>query len=310
MLTYSKLSRKPGQFRSFTGLEVGEFDSLFETVNSKYKEHETRRLFKKDRIRAMGGGRSYKVELKGRIIMLLMYYRLYITYSLTSYLFDLDQSNVWRDIRNLEPLIKRCIPLPEKVYKRTKRIGTLEELLEYYPEMKAFIDATEQEIPRPKDKKKRKSHYSGKKKRHTVKTQVTTNRKGVIIHKTKHVEGKKHDYTLYKETQPSIPPDVEVDMDSGYQGIQKDFPDLKSRLPVKKPKGKELTDEQKEHNKKLSKERVKVEHAIGKVKKFGIMGEKFRNRLERYDDVSSIVSGLVNFRLLLKDGVDLSRFVG
>ena len=42
--------------------------------------------------------------------------------------------------------------------------------------MKAFLDATEQEIPMPKNKRRRKSHYSGKKKRYTVKTQIITNK--------------------------------------------------------------------------------------------------------------------------------------
>jgi hypothetical protein len=41
-----------------------------------------------------------------------------------------------------------------------------------------------------------------------------------------------------------------------------------------------------------------AEHTICRIKKFGIMGNKFRNKLERYDNVSSIVSGLVNFRIM------------
>jgi len=44
--------------------------------------------------------------------------------------------------------------------------------------MKAFIDATEQEIPGPKNRRRQKTYYSGKKKRHTVKTQVMVNKKG------------------------------------------------------------------------------------------------------------------------------------
>ncbi len=110
--------------------------------------------------------------------MLLIYYRLYITFSLTGFLFDLDQSNVHRNIKHLEPLVKGCIPLPKKVHKMTKKIDDIGELLKYFPEMKAFLDATEQEIPRPKNKRRRRNYYSGKKKRHTVKTQVMVNKKG------------------------------------------------------------------------------------------------------------------------------------
>lgn len=310
MLTYSKLIKKPKQFRSFTGLDVEEFDSLYGIVEGNYKESEKRRLGRENRKRAIGGGRPFKLELNDRLLMLLVYYRLYITYALSSFLFDLDQSNVWRDIKHIEPLVKRCIPLPKKVHRRIRRIGTLEELEEYFPELKAFLDATEQEIPRPKNKRRRKSHYSGKKKKHTVKTQLIINKKGLIIHKSRHTKGRKHDYELYKETHPSIPPDVEVEVDLGYQGIEKDFPEIKAKIPRKKPRGKERSKEDKRYNKKCSRERVIVEHVISRMKKFGAMGEKFRNRLGRYDDVTSIVSGLVNFRVLLKEGVDLRGFVG
>ena len=96
--------------------------------------------------------------------MLLVYYRLYITFTLSGFLFDLDQSNICRDISILEPLIKQCIPLPKKLYKRTRRLRTIDEVEEYFPGFKAFIDSSEQEIPRPtKNKRKRKSYYSGKK---------------------------------------------------------------------------------------------------------------------------------------------------
>ncbi|MEM3129435.1 MAG: transposase family protein [Nitrososphaerales archaeon] len=121
--------------------------------------------------------------------MLLVYYRLYITYTLSGFLFNLDQSNVCRDIRVLEPLVKKCIPLPKKVYSNARRARTIEEVETYFPcfkAFKAFIDASEQEIPRPKNKRRRKSYYSGKKKRHTVKTQYMVNGDGLIIHKSNH----------------------------------------------------------------------------------------------------------------------------
>ncbi|MBV9179494.1 MAG: hypothetical protein JO297_20895 [Nitrososphaeraceae archaeon] len=55
----------------------------------------------------------------------------------------------------------------------------------------------------------------------------------------------------------------------------------------------------KRHNRKHSKLRVVVEHTLSRIKKFGIMGTKFRNKLGRYDHhASDIVSGLVNFRIM------------
>jgi len=272
------------------------------------------RLDREDRRRAVGGGRKFKLPLRERFLMpantkclwpqnqgfcgLLVYYRLYITYSLTSFLFDIDVSNVWRDIKHLEPLVKQCMPIPEKIEAKIGKIGKVDELIEIFPDMSAFTDATEQEIPRPKDKQKRKDYYSGKKKKHTIKTQITNNKKGLILHISKSVEGKKHDYTLFKEHPPPIPKNIERNHDSGYQGIKKDFPELKVKIPYKKPKGGELTEAQKEYNKELRRERVVSEHTIGKMKKYEIMGSKFRNRPERYDTMTSIVGGFVNYKLM------------
>jgi len=310
MLTYSKLAKKPKQFRSFTGLEAEEFDKLFGFVSREYPEYERERLERKGRERAIGAGRPFKLELRDRLLMLLVYYRQYMSYALAGYLFDLDLSNVCRDIRQLEPLVKRCIPLPKKVHNRAKKIGTIEELLTYYPELKAILDATEQEIPRPKNRRRRKSYYSGKKKRHTVKTQLIVNRKGLIVDKRGPFRGRKHDYRIFKDTHPRIPPDVEIEADSGYQGIQDDFPGIRSRIPVKKQRGRKLGEKARKRNRKLSKSRVVVEHVLSKMKKFGIMGQEFRNGLGHYGDMTDIVSGLVNFRTMLKEGMDVSAFVG
>src|SRR5512134_2529499 len=116
--------------------------------------------------------------------MLLVYYKLYITNSLSGFLFDLNQSNVHRDIRYMEPAVKSCIPLPQKLYNITRRLRTVQEVEIYFLGFQAFIDSTEQEIPRPKNNKRKKEYYSGKKKkRPTVKTQYMVNKEGTILHK-------------------------------------------------------------------------------------------------------------------------------
>lgn len=310
MLNYSKLSKKPETFRRFTGLAPEEFDDLYAKIENEYPRYKAKRLDRKDRKRAIGAGRRFKLDLIDRLLMFLVYYRLYITYCLSGFLFDLDQSNVYRNIKYLEPVVGGCIPLPEKVSKKTQRIGDIDELLKYFPELKVFVDATEQEIPRPKNKRKRKNYYSGKKKRHTVKTQIMVNKKGMILHKTKHVNGKKHDYDLFKgKGPPPLPPDVEIGMDLGYQGVEKDFPHLKTKIPIKKKREKDLSKKDKRCNKKLRRERVIVEHTIGRMKKFGIMGNEFRNNLKWYDNMVSIVSGLVNFELMREEGFILATSV-
>jgi hypothetical protein len=122
----------------------------------------------------------------------------------------------------------------------------------------------------------------------------------LILHKTRHDRGRIHDYEIFKNKHPTTPLQVENILDLGYLGVKDDFPTVKYVLSFKKKKKTELSDEEKKYNRKHSKLRVTVEHAISRIKKFGIMGTKFRNRLVRYDHASDIVSGLVNFRIIMR----------
>jgi DDE superfamily endonuclease/Helix-turn-helix of DDE superfamily endonuclease len=307
LLNYNGLSKKPSLFQSLTGLKVSEFDNFYTQAVGKYGDCEARRLARPDRKRKVGAGYPFKLPLQERLLMFLIYYRLYITSTLTGVLFDLDQSNVLKDIHKLEQLVKEILPIPSKLHDKARRLQRVEEIEAMFPEFKAFIDATEQEIPRPKDKQKRKTHYSGKKKRHTVKTQLTVNSNGLIIHKTAHAKGSTHDYSLYKRSHPHLPSKVRQGFDLGYVGIKQDFPGLNCVLPFKKKnpgRGKrgvklqELPEDQKALNKALTRERIVVEHTNSRVKKFLIWGGEFRNRAKRYDVMTDIVSGLINFRIL------------
>ena len=68
----------------------------------------------------------------------------------------MDQSNICRDIQKIERLIRACIPIPQKIYHITKRLKTPEEVEQYFPGSMAFIDSTEQQIPKPVDNNKRR----------------------------------------------------------------------------------------------------------------------------------------------------------
>ena len=163
----------------------------------------------------------------------------------------------------------------------------------------AFTDCSEQPIPRPKNWIRRKMYYSGKKKKHTVKNLYTSNQKGLIVYKTGHNQmGKRHDYRIYKKNHPDLPEDVMSMYDLGFLGVEKDYQKQKSSLPIKKGKGCDLTAQEKEYNKNHSAKRIVIEHAICRIKKYRIMNDVFRNRLRKYDRISDIVSGLVNYRIM------------
>ena len=300
MLSYDRLSKKPLLFKSFTGLTVQEFDDIYDKeITKRYNKYENKRLSKrKDRKRATGAGRHFKLDVKNRFLMILIYYRLYITYTLAGFLFDLDQSNICRDIQKIESLVRQCLPIPKKIYRITKRLRTLDEVEKYFPGFIAFIDSTEQQIPRPIDNKRKKEYYSGKKKRHTVKTQMMVNNLSIILHKTGHKKGRRHDYKIYRENHPVTPKQVVNVFNLGCLGVEKDFPEQLSSLPNRKKRNHQLSEEEIEYNKGHSKKRIVIEHTICRLKKYRIMNDVFRNRLKKYDMVSDIVSGLVNYRIM------------
>jgi len=306
-LNYDVLSRKPLIFKSFTGLEIQELDALYSKIKDSHATYEEKRLHREDRKRKIGAGHPFKLSLKDRLVMLLMYHRLYVTSTLLGFLFNLGQTNVLKNIRILEPLVKEVLPLPRKIHQRARRLGTLDEVEALFPGFKAFLDATEQEVPRPRAKAKRKTHYSGKKKRHTVKTQITVNADGLILHKTPHARGSRHDYALFKWRHPRLPDNVCLGLDLGYDGVQNDYPGFNALVPFKRRgpgrgkrgvKAVELSCEEKGFNRWLSGERVVVEHTVSRVKKFRIMAHEFRNRLKHYDVMTDIVCGLVNLRII------------
>ena len=98
MITYLKLSKKPKQFLSFTGITLQQFDVLVKDVKKQYQVTEKVRLSKRKRLRKIGAGHKFDLGIEDKLVMLLVYYRLYITCELAGYLFDLDQSNVNRNI--------------------------------------------------------------------------------------------------------------------------------------------------------------------------------------------------------------------
>jgi len=154
-----------------------------------------------------------------------------------------------------------------------------------------IIDATEQPIERPK--KGQKPFYSGKKKRHTIKTEIRISPKGRIVPVSKPKPGSVHDFELHK-TEPPIPKDARAFVDSGYQGLAKLHHEME--WPYKATKTKPLDAEEKEYNRALSRIRVKVENIIGDLKTFRILSDRYRNKCKRYNVKFNIIAGIVNLK--------------
>lgn len=159
-------------------------------------------------------------------------------------------------------------------------------------------DGTEREIPRPVDYDEQKEQYSGKKKRHTVKNAVIITVFCLIHFVSKNVSGKTHDKKM-ADTMYSFPVPCLLYQDTGYQG----YALVKATIiqPVKKTKGKVLPEEQKEFNKKVSRIRVRVEHAIGSAKFMKIVKGECRLRANSFvERIFATCAALHNLRIKIK----------
>jgi membrane-bound lytic murein transglycosylase B len=143
-----------------------------------------------------------------------------------------------------------------------------------------------------------KKSITQEKKRHTRKHTTGSTRKKRIILLSKAKAGKVHDKKQLDENDwvSNIPDAVVIEGDLGYQGLQKEFVNV--RLPHKKPKGQELTEAQKQENREFSSQRVKCEHAHAGMKRYNSVTAVYRNRIPDFDDRLMLnAAGLWNFYL-------------
>jgi hypothetical protein len=180
-----------------------------------------------------------------------------------------------------------------------RKLGSLEEFIERFPAVKeVIIDGTERPVQRPKDSQRQKEHYSGKKKRHTRKHITGSTRKKRVIILTKARPGTVRDKRQLDEAElvENIPEEIPIEGDLGFQGLQHEFENI--HLPHKKPKGKELTEQQKQENREFSRQRVKCEHAHAGIKRYNSVSAVYRNRVTDFDDrLMLVAAGLWNLYL-------------
>jgi hypothetical protein len=112
---------------------------------------------------------------------------------------------------------------------------------------------------------------------------------------TAFANGKRHDFRLFKESKTRIHSTIQADTDTGYQGIKRFHSN--SVLPKKRTKKNPLSAADKAANRKISSERVGNEHAIGFIKRFKILSERYRNRRKRFGLRFNLIAGICNFEL-------------
>jgi len=287
MTLYARLRKKPTTFRQFTGLTVAAFDTLRDELEPALAARKAKGLTRRPRRRKPGAGRKPKLGPDDRLLLVLMYYRVYVTQAVLGGLFGVDAGTACRVIRATGLALAGVFRIPE----RQVRVGA-GELAE------AFVDATEQPTYRPKRGQKR--YYSGKKKRHTIKHQVVVvrkkkrpgrggprKRKVRIAAVSGAAPGATHDKKVYDRSGLELPDGVPGAGDTAYLGTR-------LQVPTRKPRGRPLTRRQKAGNRRLARRRVVVEHGIGKMKVWRIAADRYRNPRSRHTVMMKNVAGLHN----------------
>jgi hypothetical protein len=297
MLHVNKLFVNERLCKAMTGMSSKEFQALvpgFSQVLTEYRY--TLRPLRK---RKVGGGQKGKLPtVEDKLAFILMYLKIYPTYDVLGFFVDRDRGKCCRSVQLLLPVLEqtlgRTLALPER------KTHSLKEVFERFPELKdVFVDGTERRVQKPKGLKKRNKLYSGKKKATTRKTVIVSDEKKRILYMSKTKSGRRHDKRLADKAHlfTTIPPDVAVWTDTGFQGAQKQHRNIV--MPLKASKKHPLTLEQKENNRVVSSFRVVSEHAIGGFKRFKAAADVYRNRLPNLDDLmTEVACGLWNFHLV------------
>jgi hypothetical protein len=249
-----------------------------------------------------------------RLGAVLTYLRLHLPQALVGMLFGVGQEDVSRDLRRLIPALRDLLPCPVVWAADGPAAAEPPTPLDpaLVPHQRVLVDATEQVVQRPQDALQRTRYYSGKKKAFTLKTQLVSDDAHHIWAISTAVPGALHDKTLAEQvrTLERLPADTEALLDKGYQGLAKQVPLLtitdpgngavgqvprvRVLTPIKQHAGQDVPVDQVAFNQALSSLRIRVEHDIGWLKNWRILGTRFRCAHAIYTSLLQIVCGFVN----------------
>jgi hypothetical protein len=168
------------------------------------------------------------------------------------------------------------------------------------PELAIVIDSFEQRVQRPKEREEADQYYSGKKKQHTLKSQVAVDEDtGEIVDVSPSVRGPMADIKLLETSQllERLPEDVGAIGDLAYIGIDKLHPQGLAAAPRRKPRGKPRPEEDIAYNTAFSQRRIIVEHTIGRLRRYEALNRMDRHHRRQHESRVVAVAGLVNHQL-------------
>jgi hypothetical protein len=300
-MKYQEWQTKQNRFIAMTGCSVEVFNKLLpyfaEAHDAYLSEYHLNGKRRKGLRRYVMYKNSPLPCVEERLAFVLSYLKLNPLQEHHADLFHIEQKQCYEFIHGLRVILHQafdeagCVPAQNdsELQIRLSEFSKSEEKV-------LLHDGTEREIPRPQEEEQQKENYSGKKKKHTVKNAVIITAGCTILFVSQTFSGRVHDKTI-ADTAYHIPAGFSLYQDSGYQGYSP--AGVKIIQPQKKPKGREWSREQKERNREISVDRVRVEHATGSIKRERIVKDECRLRKDNFvNNIFVSCAALHHFRLL------------
>jgi hypothetical protein len=285
------IEQNPQESKRLIGLEYQQLQQLIAAAELLHQQKTSEIEKRKVRIIKRGGGRKAKLLINDQIILTLVYLHHLPTFQMLGVQFGVSESTANDIFHYWSELLRELLPasLLEQVKKNPNEHEWVQEIL---GELELIVDSCEQPIQRPGDYQEQKKLYSGKKKNHTFKNQLIVTPNGqeivdVIVGKP----GSTSDINIWRECQSKLAATQKFQGDKGYIG------EAQIETPQKKPKTRELNQEEKQKNRDKARKRIFVEHIIRLVKIFRIAQERFRLKVESYQRIILTVCGLVRLRI-------------
>jgi hypothetical protein len=296
ILRREHLAKHPSVFRAMTGLTVELFNQLLPELLPTFAAQRRQRLDRPGRQRAFGGGDDFDLSPADQLLLTVVWLRHYPTQECLGYLFGVSDSTALRAIR-------RCLPLLEQSGRDTMRLPDpgrgrrrdLPALLKGTPELAVIVDTFEQRTQRPQ--RRQRAYYSGKKKAHTLKSQVAVDEDGRIVDVGESRPGPWADLKVFKRSGLAgrlARAGVGALGDLAYVGIEGAAARLRGATPRRKPRGRERPRADRLYNRAFARRRIKVEHAIGRLRRYQALSQVDRHRRQMHTARVRAVAGLVN----------------
>jgi hypothetical protein len=305
ILRREHLAKHPTVFRAMTGLTVPAFDAMLPELLHAFHADRRRRLDRPDRRRAFGGGDDFDLPPEDQVLLTVVWLRHYPTQEVLGYLFGASDSTALR-------AIARCLPLLEAAGKDTMRMPDpgrgrrrgLPALLRDTPALAVVIDTFEQRTQRPR--RRQRAYYSGKKKAHTLKSQVAVDEDGNFVDVAESRPGRWGDFKVLKQSGlvgKLARAGVGALADLAYVGIQDLHAKVHGATPRRKPRGGERPPGDRRYNRAFARRRLVVEHRLARLRRYQALSQVDRHRRKGHTARVRAVAGLVN-RMHNHQGLD------